>query len=66
MCVNSSKYVTDAVPYLGKGTVPNGLVAADFFVKQLVVSIKGSNCNVTMDNLFCNIPLVLFLLKQKS
>jgi len=66
MCDNSSKYVIDAIPYLGKGTVPNGLVAADFFVKQLVASIKGSNRNVTMDNWFCSIPLVLSLLKEEK
>ncbi|KAL4143991.1 hypothetical protein QTP88_006236 [Uroleucon formosanum] len=62
MCDNATKYVIDSIPYLGKGTVPNGQVAADFYVKNLVKSIKGSNCNLTMDNWFCNVPLIQSLL----
>lgn len=66
MCDNLSKYVIDAEPYLGKGTVPNGIVAADYFVKKLVTSIKGSNRSVTMDNWFCNTPMVISLLKEEK
>lgn len=66
MCDNSTKYVIDATPYLGKGTVPDGQVAADFYVKKLVTSIKGSNRNITMDNWFCNIPLTLSLLHDEK
>lgn len=62
MCDNANKYVIDSIPYLGKGTVSNGLVAADFYVKNLVKSIKGSNRNLTMDNWFCNVPLIQSLL----
>jgi len=36
MCDNSTKYVIDSIPYMGKGTVPNGEVAADFHVKNLI------------------------------
>lgn len=34
MCDISTKYVVDAIPYLGKGTVPDRQVAADFYVKN--------------------------------
>ncbi|XP_060879204.1 piggyBac transposable element-derived protein 4-like [Metopolophium dirhodum] len=62
MCDNATKYVIDSIPYMGKGTVPNGQVAADFYVKNLVKSIKGSNRNLTMDNWFCNVPHIQSLL----
>lgn len=65
MCDNSTKYVVDAIAYLGKGTVPDGQ-AAEFYVKKLVTSIKSSNRNLTMDNWFCNVPLILSLLNDEK
>jgi len=66
MCDNSTKYVVNAIPYLGKGTVPGGQVAADFYVDKLVISIKSSNQNLTMDNWFCNVSLILSLLYDEK
>ena len=62
ICDNSSKYFIDSIPYLGKRIVLNRYVAADLYVKNVVKSIRGSNYNLTMDNLFCNVPLILSLL----
>lgn len=65
MCDNSTKYMIDAIPYLGKGTVPNGKPAAEFFVEELLKSIKGSNRNITFDNWFASIPLAKKMLEMK-
>lgn len=50
MCDNSTKYLLDAIIYVGKGTVKAGKPVAATLVNRLVESIKGSNGNVTMDN----------------
>lgn len=65
ICDNSTKYMVDGRPYLGKGTAPNDMPCADFFVQELTKSIKGSNRNVTLDNWFTSINLVSKLLKEK-
>ncbi|XP_035210270.1 uncharacterized protein LOC118184673 [Stegodyphus dumicola] len=64
ICNNSTKYMMNAVPYLGSGSVPRGMVAADYFVNKLTETIKNSNRNVTMDNWFSNVPLVEKMLKE--
>lgn len=65
MCDNSTKYMLNAIPYLGKGTVTNNQPVADYFVQKLVgPTISGSNRNVTMDNWFSNIPLAKHLLEE--
>lgn len=66
MCDNSSKYMVSAVPYVGKGSTPPNMPAADHFVNKLTASIKGSNRNVTMDNWFCSVPLVEKMLKEDN
>lgn len=33
MCDSGTKYVTNAIPYLGKGTQTNGLPQGEYFVK---------------------------------
>lgn len=65
-CDSSTKYMIDACPYLGKGTVPEGENAGLFFVKKLVETVKGSNRNITVDNWFTSIPMVLELLREMN
>lgn len=64
MCDNATKYMIDATPYLGKGTVPSNESAAEYFVNKLIYSIRNSNRNVTFDNWFTSVPLVQSLLKK--
>lgn len=66
MCDNSTKYLLDAIFYVGKGTVEAGKPVAATLVNRLVESIKGSNHNVTMDNWFSSIPLVITMLNEKK
>jgi len=58
MCDASCYYMVYAIPYLGKGSVPQGVPAADHFVEALVQSVKGSNRNITMDNWFTSVPVI--------
>lgn len=64
ICDNGTKYMMNAIPYLGKGSVPKGIVAADYFVDKLTETIKTTNRNVTMDNWFSNVPLAEKMLKE--
>lgn len=47
LCDSSTKFVIDAISYLGKDTVPPGQPAADFFVTKLASANEGSNRNIT-------------------
>ena len=58
ICDNATKYMIKAIPYLGKGTTPEGRAVADYFVEQLVGEMRGSHRNITMDNWFVSVPLV--------
>lgn len=64
MCDNSSKYMLNAIPYLGKGTVPERKPVAEYFVEKLVGPISGSNRNLTTDNWFTSLPLAQHLLDE--
>lgn len=67
MCDNSTKYMVNALPYLGKGTVPTKQPVADFFVEKLVApTVSGSNRNVTIDNWFTSIPLAKRLYNESK
>lgn len=66
MCDNSTKYLLEAIIYVGKGTVEAGKPVVAALVNRLVESIKGSNRNVTMDNWFSSIPLVISMLNEKK
>lgn len=46
---NTTKYMS-AILYCGKRTVLHNTPASNYFVEHLVLSIKGSNYNITMDN----------------
>lgn len=64
MCDSGTKYMVNAIPYLGKGTQTNGLPQGEYFVKELTKPIHGSNRNVTCDNWFTSIPLAKSLLQE--
>ncbi|XP_039286826.1 piggyBac transposable element-derived protein 4-like [Nilaparvata lugens] len=64
ICDNDTKYMFNAIPYLGKGSSPEGVVSTHYFVEKLVESLKGSHRNITMDNWFVSIPLFEKLLKE--
>lgn len=64
MCDNSTKYMINAMPYLGSGTNSSGLPLGEFYVKELTKSIHGTNRNVTTDNWFTSVPLAKALLKE--
>lgn len=60
----NSKYVMNAIPYLGKGTDPQKQPLATFFIKEITSPIHGTNRNITMDNWFTSVPLADELLKS--
>lgn len=62
ICDTSSKFMINAMPYLGKGTTPRNIPQAQFFVKELTQCVYGSNRNVTTDNWFTSVPLATQLL----
>ncbi|KAG6438978.1 hypothetical protein O3G_MSEX000379 [Manduca sexta] len=64
ICDSATRYMIDAMPYLGKSTQTNGLPLGEFYVKELTKTIHGSNRNVTCDNWFTSVPLAKNLLKQ--
>lgn len=62
MCDNDSKYMINAIPYIGRATVTVGLPLGEYFVKELTRPLHGSNRNITTDNWFSSIPLAKALL----
>nr|ADV17599.1 transposase [Agrotis ipsilon] len=63
MCDAATKYMIDAIPYLGKSTKTNGLPLGEFYVKELTKTVHGTNRNVTCDNWFTSIPLAKNMLQ---
>ncbi|XP_045505028.1 piggyBac transposable element-derived protein 4-like [Colias croceus] len=63
-CDSATRYMIDAMPYLGKCTQTNGLPLGEFYVKELTKAVHGSNRNVTCDNWFTSVPLAKNLLRQ--
>ncbi|XP_045453461.1 piggyBac transposable element-derived protein 4-like [Melitaea cinxia] len=59
----NSKYVINAIPYLRKGTDPQGQPLATFFVEKNTSTLYGSNRNITIDNWFTSVSLAEELLK---
>lgn len=65
---NSTKYVWNIVPYLGKCEAPdrNGERLADFAVKKLLSSLERKSYNVTCDNFFSSVSLANHLLSKQT
>ncbi|CAH2093111.1 unnamed protein product [Euphydryas editha] len=64
ICDSSTRYMFDAIPYIGKGTETNGLPLGEYFMKELSKSIHGSCRNITCDNWFTSVPIAKSLLKE--
>lgn len=65
MCDNSTKYMLNALPYVGKQTNTTKKPIADIFVEKLVAgTVSGSHRNITMDNWFMSVPLCTRLLEE--
>ncbi|CAB3254174.1 unnamed protein product [Arctia plantaginis] len=63
MADSSTKYMCNAMPYMGKNTNTGSEPLATYFVKELSKPYHGSNRNITMDNWFTSVPLAEELLK---
>lgn len=63
ICDASTKYMVDAIPYLGKSTKTSGMALGEFYVKELTKTVHGTNRNITCDNWFTSVPLAKSLLK---
>jgi hypothetical protein len=63
MADSNTKYMCNAMPYLGKNTNTGNEPLANYFVKELSKQYHGSNRNITMDNWFTSVPLAAELLK---
>lgn len=65
MCDNESKYMFDAIPYLGKQTsnaAPRNLGLAHYLTMNLSSGYFNTGINITTDNWFTSIPLTEDLL----
>ena len=65
---NSTKYVWNIVPYLGKCEAPdrNGERLADFAVKKLLSSLERKSYNITCDNFFTSVSLANYLSSKQT
>lgn len=64
LCDVTTKYMIDAMPYLGKNTNTSGLPQGAYFVTELTKTIHGSFRNVTMDNWFTSVNLAKDMLNN--
>lgn len=64
LCDQGTRYMINAIPYLGKGSNPTNAPSAEYFTKKLIEPLKGSNRNLTGDNWFTSIPLAEELLEK--
>ena len=62
MCDSGTKYMINAMPYIGKATNTNGIPQGEFYVKELSKPLHDSNRNITCDNWFNSVPLAKSLL----
>ena len=65
-CDAQSYYMLKGIPYLGKtGAQPEpGMNLGHTFTKQLALKYHNTNRNVTVDNWFTSVPLILDLLRN--
>lgn len=64
ICDSGTKYMFNAMPYIGKATNTNGLPQGEFYVKELSQPIHGTSRNITCDNWFTSVPLAKSLLSE--
>lgn len=63
LCDSGTKYMLNAMPYIGRATNTNGLPQGEFYVKELSRPLHGTNRNITCDNWFTSVPLAKSLLQ---
>lgn len=63
LCDSGTKYMLNAVPYIGRATNTNGLPQGEYYVKELSRPLYGTNRNITCDNWFTSVPLAKSLLQ---
>ncbi|CAK1594957.1 unnamed protein product [Parnassius mnemosyne] len=64
MCDNGTKYMVNALPYIGRATDTGGLPQGEYYLKELSRPIHGTNRNVTCDNWFTSVSLAKALLAE--
>ena len=65
LCDSRTYYVYNAMIYTGKGSTPDGIQQAQYFVETLMKPLENTNRNVTFDNRFTSLRLVQNLKKKK-
>lgn len=63
LCDVKTKYLVNAIPYLGKTMNMDNQPASIYFVKEISKPIHGSNRNITMDNWFTSVKLATMMLE---
>lgn len=64
LCDQATRYLINAIPYLGNGYTPPNVPAAVYFTKLLTKPVYGTNRNITEDNWFTRILLAIDSLKN--
>lgn len=64
LCDSGTKYMLNAMPYIGRATNTNGLPQGEYYVKELSRPLHGTNRNITCDNWFTSVPLAKSLLQE--
>ncbi|CAK1596514.1 unnamed protein product [Parnassius mnemosyne] len=64
LCDSGTKYMLNAMPYIGRATNTNGMPQGEFYVKELSRPLHGTNRNITCDNWFTSVPLAKSLLQE--
>ncbi|XP_037940738.1 piggyBac transposable element-derived protein 4-like [Teleopsis dalmanni] len=64
ICDSATKYMFNAIPYLGKTTTTSTMPLGEYFVKELTRPIHGTCRNITCDNWFTSVQLAKSLLKE--
>ena len=67
LCENSTKYVLNIIPYLGKNdSRPNEESLGTFVVKSLMTNYTKLGYNVTCDNFFTNADLAQKMMAENT
>lgn len=64
MCDSSTKYIFNAIPYLGKTTKTCDVPLDEYYVKKLSRPVHGTWRNITCDSSLTSVPLAKSLLKE--
>lgn len=59
-----TKYMLNAVPYLGSNNLPTKALLAEYFVKELTQPVHGLNKTIIMDHKYTSVALTKDLLEE--